>query len=357
MKRVDRLILKELWVPFLIGTITVLLLFQANQLIYLFKTYSPTAVPWTATVQMLVFDSPKWLAMSLTMGTSLATALAISRLARESEITAIRSIGVPIFRIMMPVVCFGFAASLVSYVVSEYVQPVASKSSKKLAAELYLKAALPDFTSNVTVKLNNRVAIIGTVSRVGENSVALSNVLLYEKSSDQRTTLTTSTSGKYSDGIWLLDSPKTWIFEGEQLLQLSSKDKMEIIEPITIESLFAPSEPDEQTSAELHQGLLDARKQGADTRRLEVAIAKRLAIPASCVVLALVSPIFAILFSRSGAFIGVLFGVLVSMAYYNVFIISTDVLGPNGFLSPWLAAWMPNILFFVVGMIGVRKLE
>ncbi len=357
MKRVDRLILKELLVPFLIGTLTILLLFQANQLIYLFKTYSPTAVPWSATVQMLLFDSPKWLAMSLTMGTSLATALAISRLARESEITAIRSIGVPIYRILMPVVCFGLAASVVSFVVAEYVQPVASKSSKKLAAELYLKAALPDFTSNVTVKLSNRLAIIGTVSRVGDKTVALSNILLYEKSNDERTTLTISKSGRYSDGIWLLDSPNVWIFEGEDLLRLSTPETMEILEPITIESLFAPSEPDEQTSSELHKGLLDARKQGADTRRLEVAIAKRIAIPASCAVLALVSPIFAILYSRSGAFMGVLLGVLVSMAYYNAFIISTEVLGPNGFLSPWLAAWLPNIVFIAAGMIGVRKLE
>lgn len=360
MKLLDRYIWAELLVPFLIGSLTVLLLFQANYLIFLFKTFSPTAVPWTATAQLLIYESPKWLAYALTMGTSLATALAVSRLVRESELTAIRSAGASVMRVIAPIVLFGVAAAGLSYYVNERVKPIASRASKKLAADLYIRASIPDFRSNVTVQLGSRLAIIGTVSRSGANSVILNKVLLYERTDQDTASLTTADSGKYQDGIWTLDSPQSWIFQGDDLVRTRPKSKggaMTIREPITIEGLFAPPDSDELSSDELKVAIRDMKKQGGDATRGEIVLATRWSIPAACIVLALVSPIFSILYARSGAFVGVLLGVLTTMLYYNLHIISTDVLGPNRILTPLLAAWAPNIVFLVIGLIAIRKLE
>lgn len=348
---------RELSVPFLIGTLTVLFMFQANQMIALFKQYSPTAVPWTATAQLILFDSPKWLLMTLPMATALATSLAFTRITRESEMTAIRSVGVPILRIMRPVMLFGLLVAAGSYYVAEYLQPAAKAASRKLAAELYMKASAPDFQSNVTVKLANKVAIIGTVARGPNNTVQLSNVLLYERPDEDETILTVAERGEYRDGNWTLERPQVWHIQGQTLLSLKPKERMVIKEPISIESLFAPREADELSTQELRAQIVELRRQGADTRRAEIALHKRFAEPAACLVMAIVAPIFAVLFARSGAFVGVLLGLFVVMAYYNVYIVATDILGPNGYFLPSVSAWFTNILFAVVGLAALRRLE
>ena len=54
-------------------------------------------------------------------------------------------------------------------------------------------------------------------------------------------------------------------------------------------------------------------------------------------------------------------GVMVSLGlvwmYYNAYVISTEILGKNGWLSPVLAAWVPNVVFALIGLVFVRKLE
>ena len=65
MKTLDRYIYRELVVPFLIGTIAVVLMFQANMLIYLFKNFSLSNVPTLAVLDMILYKTPYFLNMTL----------------------------------------------------------------------------------------------------------------------------------------------------------------------------------------------------------------------------------------------------------------------------------------------------
>lgn len=357
MKRLDRYMWRELFVPFLIGSVGVLLMFQANYLIFQFKSYAVTSVPWTATLQMLLFSTPKYLAMVLPIATSLATSLAMSRITRETELTAIRSTGTPILRVIAPVAVFGLVVSALAFYVAETVQPAAAKATRKLAADIYVRAAAPDFKSNVTINLASKVAIIGTVSRGERDTVNLFSVVLYERPAEDRITMTFARTGRYQDGIWTLDKPQIWSMEGDTLLRMKPRDELVIREPITVESLFAPPEPEELTTAELKRAIEDNRKQGLDTRRGEIKLHERFSVPTSCLIFAIVSPIFSVYFARSGAFLGVLLSIFVVMGYYNLYIISTEIFGPNGYVSPLVAAWLPNLVFAALGVFGLRRLE
>lgn len=357
MKRLDRYMWRELLVPFLIGSVGVLLMFQANYLIFQFKSYSVTSVPWTATLQMLLFSTPKYLAMVLPIATSLATSLAMSRITRETELTAIRSAGTPILRVIAPVAIFGLAVSALAYYVAETVQPAAARATRKLAADIYVRAAAPDFKSNVTINLASKVAIIGTVSRGENDTVNLFSVVLYERPGEDRITMTFAKTGTYRDGIWTLDKPQVWAMDGNTLITMKPRSELVINEPITVESLFAPPEPEELTTPQLKKAIEDNRKQGLDTKRGEIKLHERFSVPTSCLIFAIVSPIFAVYFARSGAFLGVLISIFVVMGYYNLYIISTEIFGPNGYVSPLIAAWLPNIVFAVLGIFGLRRLE
>ena len=48
---------------------------------------------------------------------------------------------------------------------------------------------------------------------------------------------------------------------------------------------------------------------------------------------------------------------LMVLLYYNVFVISTEIFGRNGWLSPLAAAWLPNLIFIIFAVLGLRRLE
>jgi lipopolysaccharide export system permease protein len=66
---------------------------------------------------------------------------------------------------------------------------------------------------------------------------------------------------------------------------------------------------------------------------------------------------FAVWMSRAGPFVGVLFSLAMVLAYYNAFVISTEIFGRNGWLPPIAAAWLPNVIFFLLGLWAIRRAE
>ena len=92
------------------------------------------------------------------------------------------------------------------------------------------------------------------------------------------------------------------------------------------------------------------RERGARQRAAtyEVEIQKKLAISIACVVFALLGFPLALRFSRGGA--GLVIGVSVAVfAVYYVGLIAGEDLGDRLIVTPFVAMWMPNVIFTVVG--------
>ena len=66
---------------------------------------------------------------------------------------------------------------------------------------------------------------------------------------------------------------------------------------------------------------------------------------------------FSVAFSRSGGFAGLLVSFLVVMSYYNAYVISLDILGRQPNVPTWVAAWLPNIVFTLLGLAALRRIE
>ena len=80
----------------------------------------------------------------------------------------------------------------------------------------------------------------------------------------------------------------------------------------------------------------------------------RLATPWICLVVVLIAVPFGALPGRRNVFVGVASSIFICFA----FLIMKDLtiaLGGGGFVSPWLAAWAPNILFGVTGLVLMQR--
>jgi lipopolysaccharide export system permease protein len=112
--------------------------------------------------------------------------------------------------------------------------------------------------------------------------------------------------------------------------------------------------PQQRAETSLPVAEEDARVQSALFREASysVEIQKKLAISAACIVFALVGVPVALRFPRGG--IGMVIGMsLAVFTIYYVGLIGGEELGDRLVVSPFLAMWVPNILFAIVGVIGL----
>ncbi len=357
MSKLDRYLIKELFVPFLIGTLAVVMMFAANQLIFVFKTFPMQSVPKMAVFQSLIYKAPAWLSMTLPVGTSLGASLAFSRLQRESELTAMRAGGARILRVVAPVVFFGLMVAIGNFLLVERVMPKAERKFNDLATRIGILSAAPSFRARAVVYLDQFTASFGMVTRGNGEELVLKDILLFDNPSPTQRRYIEAKQGSYVNGEWHFDDGLVRIFEGDDIVSIRPQGAFTIFQKVVLNDLFTNPTPEEKTLAELQEAIRSGKKAGVDTTDSEVKYHTRFSVPAACIVFALVGPVFAVMFSRSGAFVGVLLSIVIVMLYYNVFIVSTEVFGKSGMLPPWAAAWLPNIIFALAGLVAIRRLE
>ena len=69
-----------------------------------------------------------------------------------------------------------------------------------------------------------------------------------------------------------------------------------------------------------------------------------MAYPFVCVIMALIAIPFATTVGRSGTMAGIAVGVALALLYWGAINISA-ALGAGGLMTPFMAAWAPNLLF------------
>ena len=108
--------------------------------------------------------------------------------------------------------------------------------------------------------------------------------------------------------------------------------------------------------AELGRFIGALERSGADTKKLRVDRALKLAIPVTCLIIAFFGAPLATSNQRGGA----AYGVGVSLATTIVFLILiqlTRAIGGNGIVSPEVAAWMPNVVFGIAGIVMLARVR
>jgi lipopolysaccharide export system permease protein len=296
--------------------------------------------------------------MTLPTGMSLAASLALSRLTRESELTAMRAAGARVLRVIVPVMVFGLLVGVGNFLLVEKVMPPAEKQFNRLMTQFAMVESTPVFQSNAVVRLKDMVVTVGTVAREPNDVIKLTDVIIIQRPKLHEVQVTSADAGEYRNGIWHLRNTLVRYFIGQDMVTFQAGKDAVINQPIAIGDLFsAASAPEELTSAELMKEIREGKARGGDMRLQEMSLHVRFSVPAACIVFALVAPIFAVWFARSGGFVGVLLSIFLVFLYYNAYVISTEVFGKNGWVSPFVAAWLPNFLFIVLGLIGIRRLE
>ena len=100
--------------------------------------------------------------------------------------------------------------------------------------------------------------------------------------------------------------------------------------------------------AELGRYIEALKRSGNDANKLIVEQALKLALPATCLIIALFGAPLAVSAPRAGPAVGV----AISLGTALIFLLLTQLtkaIGSGGVINPLVAAWFPNVIFLFAG--------
>jgi lipopolysaccharide export system permease protein len=351
------MVLKDLRTPLFTGTIIIAALFAGNELVALLLRADLSRASFTSVTQVLLLRMPYLLSYTLPAGMAIGASLAITRLARENEVTAMRSAGIPIRRIMIPVLCVGLLLSGLSYWLNENVVPESMRRHGQLMSDLIRVQASPTFAQNVVTQFDKYFARFGTVSKRTDGGVDLTDVFIFESIKSGEILLYQAPSAVYLDGIWKLNSPTMHHISDKDMTMIRSDSQISIDESIQIGNLLDPPAMVEDTAASLWKRIEASRTAGSDPRPLETEFYSRYSRPASCFILAGLSFLLTLRMAKGATFLGLMISIsFVALHLYGE-VVALQVIAPRAILPPPAAVWAPNFIYLLLGIYLMWRLE
>jgi lipopolysaccharide export system permease protein len=120
--------------------------------------------------------------------------------------------------------------------------------------------------------------------------------------------------------------------------------------------LAEPKAPDEMRYAELGRYIDALKRSGNDANKLMVDQALKLALPATCIIIALFGAPLAVTSHRAGAAVGVAIS-LGTTVIFLLLVQITKAVGSGGLINPVVAAWFPNVLFLFAGLVLLARVR
>jgi len=365
MTRLDRYILSEMFVPFLSALLLILMMLIGNTLFPLIRQIVQYNVPIKVVAKLIACNIPGVLVLTLPAGVAVAASWATNRMARDSEVTAIRMSGVSLRRLFAPMIAVGVVVSLLSFWINDRVVPWAKHQFETTQSQMlaYTLIASPDIATNRVFTFGNysfHVREIHKDPSGDPNKLRLAGIEIFQNStSGSYASAMTAQTAEYNQGVWILHDTVIHQFDrdGWTSVEFQAKETtLNLAVPLTglAESSF--SQPEEKSMAQLGVQMRALARTGQPNNDIAFNYYLKLSLPCICAVFALCAPPLALRLARAGAYSGMLLSLIMVFIGWNTLYV-TEALGLAGRLNPFVAAWAPNVLFLVIGLIALRSAE
>ncbi len=354
----DRYIITELIPPFLFGVGAFSSVGVAiGTLFDLVRKITDAGLPLEIAIQVLMLKMPLFISYAFPMSTLLATMMTFSRLSGDSELIALRGCGVSLYRIVVPAVVLSLVVTGMTFLFNELVVPAANHQAAK-TMEKALKSERPNFQEN-----NIFYPEYGEVTQPNGQKIRALRRLFYANQFD----------GERMKGLTILDwsqqslnqiltaesaiwnpSQNTWDFFNGTIYIISPDASYRNIVRFENQQLRLPRAPldlagKDRDSAEMNIAQIKDYKEivrvsgdAKKLRKLDLRVQQKLAFPFICLVFGLIGAVLGTRPQRTGRATSFGISVIIIFSYYLLGFI-TEALGLSNVLSPFMAAWLPNL--------------
>jgi lipopolysaccharide export system permease protein len=302
-----------------------------------------------------LYSLPEKVFLILPAAVLFATVFSVGAMSRHSELTAGKASGQSFHRLVAPALLAAGLAAVLALALGE-LAPILKRRQGELLGEREMHAVSSRF--NFVYRADQ--GWVYTIRSVDAPMRAVNDALFEREGTGPAypSLVVESRRGSYSDSKqrWTLKDGALRIIPGPQRDLVFTFDSMRLRSFLeTPAALLAePKDPDEMRYGELARYIGWLERSGGDARKLRVDLALKIAIPFTCIIIAIFGAPLAVTAPRAGG----AFGIGVSLATTVVFLTLVQLskaVGAGGLLPPTLAAWAPNVVFGAVGMWLARR--
>ena len=291
------------------------------------------------------------------------TLVSFGLLSRTNEITALKALGMSLYRLAFPVVLAGVLIAGLCGLLQAEVLSASSRRTAELEAIIRGKATpLLHQRADRRWLYGQKGGYLYNYAGYDPETQEMRRLQVFKFDDHYRLTdrLFVQKATYAGEGWWTFSEGWAWTFDGTRIVEFRPFDaprKEQLPEPPE----FFQGElrkPEEMHYTELRDYIADLEEIGQESPVLEVELHNKIAYPVISLVMALVALPFAFKLDRrqGGALYGIGLSLLLGIVLM-VFLAIFSALGEAGILSPLLAVWSPNLIFAIFSLylfLGIR---
>lgn len=304
------------------------------------------------------YAMPDSMFMAVPAAVLFATVFAIGSLTRHSEITAAKASGISFHRLTLPIFAGAVVAAGIALALGEL-----TPSTNKRQAELLQEVRFTNSNERYNFTFAAERGRVYKASMLNVANGKLEGVEVERKGREDDDSYPSyvisaeSASYKPPRG-WTVQRGTMHVIPGAGRNVSFSFDSLrdrDMTESPT-QLLASPKAPADMGYEDLGRFIAALERSGSDVNVLRVERALKLAVPITCIIIALFGAPLATSNQRGGAAYGIGLA-LGTTVIFLIMIQLTKAIGGKGVLTPEMAAWLPNALFGLVGLIMLARVR
>lgn len=366
LRLLGRYVFREILTSSLLGTLLatfVIFLQQADKLFEVLVATNPNPKTVATLCGLLV---PPVLPLTIPFGVLVGILIGLGRLASDGEVVAMRAAGVSSRKVVAPVLLFATLGTIVAGFASLKLTPYAAQRSTQLLNELARTQLSADIKPRIfDENFPNTILYVGDV-RPGTPAVWNTLFIADVTPPEERK----KGVGAKADGPMIMVAREAVVTSDPEnnRLQLDmvdysthemGKDGIAHDEWAKSKTMGLDARPPQQRDLSAKSmtttSLINYR--GKDEIDVKVELHRRFAYPFACIALALIGIPIGISTRKGGKSAGYVNAVF--LAFFGYYLSSVSLVGvaQQRKLPVAVAAWLPDIVFFIVGLIFVARME
>lgn len=364
MRILTRYILREVTTHALIGVGVFTFVLFTRDLGQILELVVRNSAPLPSVAQVFFLIVPVTLTISIPAGVLVGILIGLSRLAADSEITAMRASGIGVWSFLRVISIFAVVAWLLALANGVYVAPRSQAAMARLQDQLKSSQISYEVQPRVFYEGFPQLVLYVQNVQAAEGAAVWKGVFIADTSTPASPRITLAEEGiMVSEGANTLHlrltngsthemDPKT---PGNY--QISTFEHTDLPIPMPQAESGKEQEPapvSQMKTTELWQQAHDQANPMSRWDRIELH--RRFALPTSCLVLALVGIPLGLSSKKGGKSTGFVIAILLVFGYYFASLVGVS-LARQGRVSPGFGVWLADIVFFLGGAFLLWRAE
>ncbi len=378
-----RYFIREHILPFFLALIVLTFILIMNRIFELVYNIIGKGLSVYIVLKVFLLSLPFIIALTVPMAVLVAVMTVFGKSSQDFEIIALKSGGVNLYKLIIPVLIAIIFLSLGMVYFNNHILPESNHTVKNLLIDINEKKPTLRLTEGIFTSPFKGYDIY--IRKIDQRTSILYDMLIYESKKGKITKIVISDSGRMvtNQGMIVLT-----LLDGE-MHEIDPKDPLHYrklsfqkhIITFPLNDKFVERERSYRSDRELSAKAMKQRiiaikkeieklkkedsvvKKDIERRikikqkeinRYAVEIQKKYSIPFASVVFLFLGVPLGLRLSRGGVAAATAVSLLFFVIYY-IFLVAGEELADRGYISSFWGMWLPNIIFFIIGIILTQK--